>query len=74
MAKDLDRLLASGLLEVPQDFVQRVMRRIADVPPPVRAAPPREWLQWLALIGGVILGAIPLGGFMFGVWLTATAG
>ncbi len=74
MDKDLEGLLASGLLETPEDFAQRVMQRIDGLPLPVRPAQPREWLQWLALIGGVVLGATQLAGFMFGIWLAATAG
>lgn len=44
MDKDLEGLLASGLLETPEDFAQRVMQRIDGLPLPVRPAQPREWL------------------------------
>jgi hypothetical protein len=80
MDKDLDQLLASDLLEVPQDFAQSVMTRVRELPLPLIAVLPpaadrsKEWLQWLALIGGAILGMAQLSGFIFGIWAASTVG
>lgn len=74
MANDLERLLESGLLKVPENFAQRVMQRIDELPLPIYPPQPREWLQWLALIGGAILGATQLAGFVFGIWAAVTVG
>ncbi len=73
MNEDLDSLLASGLLSVPDDFTERVMREIARLPQP---APRRSWsekLQWLAAGGAALVGAVELFSFMFGIWTTTTA-
>jgi len=74
MNEDLDKLLESALLEAPGDFPERVMRRIDSLP--VHDSRSRSWemLQWLALIGGGILGVAQLAGFMFGIWAAVAAG
>jgi len=79
MNRRIDQLLAAGLLDVPKDFAQTIMARIDALPLP--AMPERrsakrwqEWSQWLALVGGVILGAAQLGGFIFGIWAASTVG
>ena len=49
--------MESGLLEeTPEDFPQRVMRRIESLPLHDRRSRSWEILQWFALIGGGILG------------------
>ncbi len=74
MDKDLDKLLESGLLEAPEDFPERVMQRIDSLPLPDSRSRPWEMLQWLALIGGGVLGIAQLAGFIFGIWAAVTAG
>jgi hypothetical protein len=76
---DLDRKLVSDLLEVPADFEQKVMARLQYCPLPemaeARVKPNRKvWLEWLALAGGAALGAMQLGGFIFGIWVATSAG
>lgn len=74
MSKNLDELMQTAALQPPEDFVRRVMQQIDLLPQPTAKPRPRDWLQWLALIGGIILGAAQLASFMFGVWATTTAG
>jgi hypothetical protein len=80
MDKDLDQLLASDLLEVPQGFAQTVMARVRELPLPLNAElpptadQPKEWLQWLSLIGSAILGVAQLSGFVFGIWAASAVG
>jgi hypothetical protein len=80
MAEDFEHLLTDGLLEVPDDFAGTVMARIDALPLPEfrDPAPPherlRQWLQYLALGASAVLGAVQLGGFMFGIWAVSTAG
>lgn len=76
MKTDIETLLAADLLQVPEDFTDRVMQRIQVMPvPPVRikASGRRERLQWLALLGGAALGVGQLLAFMFGVWSASAA-
>jgi len=73
MNKDLDALLAAGLLSVPDDFTEKVMREIQGLPMP---SPKRTWrsrLQWLAIIGGMVLGAFEVFSFIFGIWAATAA-
>lgn len=73
MNEDLDSLLASGLLSVPDDFTERVLRKIARQPQP---APRRSWsekLQWMVTAAAATLGVVELFSFMFGIWMTTTA-
>ena len=72
MDKKLSTLLESGLLSVPDDFTERVMRDICAAPLPAPHQKWRERLQWLALVGGAMLGVVELAAFIFGLW-TATA-
>ena len=74
MANDLEKLLVSGPLKVPENFAQQVMQRIDELPLPIHPPQSLEWLQWLALVGGAILGVTQLAGFVFGIWVAATAG
>jgi hypothetical protein len=74
MNDDLDSQLQSGLLVPPEDFSQQVMQRIAYLPLPVRRPRWRDRLQWIALVGGGILGATQLAAFLFGIWAVTTAG
>lgn len=71
MNKDLDNLLTSGLLQVPDDFTERVMREINRLPQPAPRQAWRDRLQSLAMIGAVTVGIIELFSFIFGIW-TAT--
>ncbi len=72
MTEDLDCLLASDLLSVPDDFSERVLREIDRLPQP---RPRRSWserLEWLAVAGTAAIAAIELFSFMFGIWTTTT--
>jgi hypothetical protein len=71
--EELDALVERGLLRVPDDFAERVMRNVAMAPlPPFR---PRwgERLQWLALSGGALWAAVELAAFTFGIWSVSAA-
>lgn len=77
MDEDFDALLASPLLQAPDDFTQRVMQQVHYLPLPARPTPvPRllQRLQWLAFIGGGALGIVQLAAFMFGIWAAGSAG
>ena len=74
MDKDLDAMLGTQLLDVPDDFTQRVMQRVQFMPLPQRQPGWLEKLQGLALIVGGILGATQLAAFMFGIWAASAAG
>ena len=68
MDKDLDDLLRSDLLHLPEQFSGRVMQQIGRLPLPQRRPRWQQQLQNLALIAGGILGAVQLAAFMFGIW------
>jgi hypothetical protein len=68
----LEQWLHMDLVQVPDGFTGRVMQQIHTLPLP--AAKSLEWLQWLALAGGVLVGIGQLVGFVFGVWALSTAG
>lgn len=70
----LEQLLQTGPLQPPNDFTARVMQQIQYLPLPEREAKPLEWLQWLALVGGALLGLEQLAAFVFGVWVASAAG
>lgn len=70
----LEQLLQTNLLQPADDFTAKVMVQIQYLPMPEREAKPLEWLQWLALAGGALLGLEQLGAFMFGVWVASAAG
>ncbi|MDC8758372.1 hypothetical protein [Janthinobacterium fluminis] len=74
MDKDLDALLGAPLLAPPDDFGERVMRRIGRLPPPARRSGGLAKLGELALLAGGIAGAAQLAAFMFGIWAAASAG
>ncbi len=73
MNKDLDTLLTSGLVSVPDDFTERVMREINLLPQPAPRQTWRDRLQWLAIIGTAALGIVELFSFIFGIWTATTA-
>jgi len=73
MNKDLDNLLASGLLQVPDDFTGRVMREINRLPQPAPRQVWRDRLESLAMIGAVTVGIIELFSFIFGIWTATVA-
>ncbi len=70
----LQQLLQTDLLQTPGDFTTRVMAQIQYLPMPERETKSLEWLQWLALAGGALLGLEQLAAFMFGIWVASTAG
>ena len=81
---DLEQLLHADLLEVPGDFEQRIVQLLPGQPAPVwkagrassgvaRSSLGRV-LQWLAVGGGLALGATQLSAFMFGLWTAVAAG
>lgn len=73
MNKDLDNIMTSGLLSVPDDFTERVMHEIYRLPGPAPRQPWRDRLQCLAIIGTAALGAVELFSFIFGIWTATTA-
>lgn len=73
MNNDLDSLLQSDLVSVPDDFTARVMLEINRLPQPMLRPIWRNWLQWLAIFGTATLGLIELFSFMFGIWAATTA-
>ncbi|MBJ7311692.1 hypothetical protein ACFOLJ_01880 [Rugamonas sp. CCM 8940] len=74
MDKDLDALLSTPLLDVPDNFTQGVMRRVQFLPLPQRHSGWLEKLQGLVLVVGGILGATQLAAFLFGMWSASAAG
>jgi hypothetical protein len=73
MNDDIDTRLEAGLLHVPDDFTDQVMRCVETMPLPARRSKRRERLQWLALAGGAALGLSQLLAFMFGMWAASAA-
>jgi len=81
MNDELDLLLQNDLLQPPADFTQRVMQRVQSLPRSASPAQARStrWsrLRWLAaatgLVGTGMVGLSQLAGFVFGLWVTATA-
>ncbi len=77
MNEDLDTFLREELLVLPQDFTQRVMRKIDELPIPALIEQPRrreKGLQWIAFIGTGLFGAVQLVAFIFGIWTATAAG
>lgn len=82
MNTDLERLLQEELLEVPADFEQRMLSLLPGQPAPQWGNAPagsptrdrQQLLHWLALAGGLALGAVQLTGFVFGLWTAAAVG
>ena len=73
MNSDLDSLLNSDLLKVPEDFSRRVMQVIAPLPPAIRSQSEKKFLQWLAVVAATFMGIEQLAGFIFGIWTAVTA-
>lgn len=73
MTIDIDSLLKSDLLSVPEDFSRRVMRQVHMQPVPVVTSTRRERLQWLALLAAAGLGMSQVLAFIFGMWATTSA-
>ncbi|HEX5125811.1 MAG TPA: hypothetical protein VFW00_03645 [Rhodocyclaceae bacterium] len=74
MSDKLDEILEAGLLEVPDSFSQRLLQHIDQLPWPARVIYVSDILEWLALIGGGVLGLAQLASFMFGIWTVSAAG
>ncbi len=83
MNDDLDTLLSQDLLKAPSDFSYRVMQGIKPLPMPFeqvrrpKATATGHALRQLAFRLGVVsaglLGLSQVLGFVFGVWISATA-
>lgn len=73
MTVDIDILLNTDLLAVPEDFSRRVMAEVGLQPAPGTASGGRERLQWLALLAAGGLGLSQLLAFIFGVWAASAA-
>lgn len=73
MDKELETLLKTELLTVPDDFSERVMHSVAMAPLPAMRPVWRQRLQWLALTGGALWAAIELAAFIFGIWTVSAA-
>jgi hypothetical protein len=74
MDKDIDALMRTPFVDVPDDFTQSVMQRVQLLPLPRHRPRLLKKLQALALITGGILGAMQLVAFMFGILAASTAG
>lgn len=77
MSDDLNEMMQSDLLTPPDDFSSRVMLRIAELPMPglpTCANLATERMQWAALIGASLVGAMQLLTFIFGIWTATAAG
>jgi hypothetical protein len=77
MNDELDELLGSDLVQVPDGFSARVMSHINALPArasTTRATDVQNRFQWLALIGAGLVGVTQLAAFMFGIWFAGTAG
>ena len=77
---NIDALLQQGLLQVPDDFTERVMHAVEHLPLPlplpIQAAPSPRWtlrLQWLALMGSTVAGVAQISGFILGIWTATSA-
>ena len=82
MNDDLETLLQTDFLRPPNDFTERVMRRIQPrqyATPRASTAATRRWnlLRRLAtatwLVGGGLLGVSQLASFVLGLWLAGSA-
>lgn len=73
MNDDWDKLLAAGLLSVPDDFAERILRKIDRSPQPEPQKTWRQRLQWLAAIAAAAFGTVELISFIFGIWIAGTA-
>jgi hypothetical protein len=72
MENDLDILMNSELLSIPNDFTARVMEKVYQAPPQIANQGFREVAQWLALIGSTAIGVFELATYIFGVWTVTT--
>ncbi|MES2933905.1 MAG: hypothetical protein V4805_10515 [Pseudomonadota bacterium] len=69
----LDRLLQSDLLQVPDNFSQRVMSAVYQQPALTKRATLWDKVQWLTVVGTGLLGTVQLAGFIFGIWAAGSA-
>lgn len=77
MLEDIDTLMREGFHEPPTDFTEQVMAAISAEPRPVfatRKSPLAGKWQDIALASASLLGLAQLVAFMFGIWLSASAG
>jgi len=73
MKLDIDALLGTDLLTVPDDFSRRVMCEVHAQPVHPVTSKRRERLQWLALLAAAGLGLSQVMAFIFGMWATSAA-
>lgn len=76
MSEDFEELLKDGLFDPSDDFVDRVMAKIAEQPLPdfpAHTHQARERILWLPLICASLYGIFQLVTFMFGIWLATSA-
>ena len=73
MNEEWEKLLANGLLSVPDNFAARVMQEINRMPPPVPKKAWPQYLQWLAVLVPAAFGAAEAFSFMLAIWTTGTA-
>lgn len=69
--QELDAMLSEDWLQAPDDFTQQVMQGSQSAELSHKESLVSQWLQWVALAGGFLLGAQQLITFMFGVWLAS---
>jgi hypothetical protein len=74
-------LLETDLVHAPVDFSQRISAKIqhnastesADQHIEAAAHNSYSWWQWLAMVGGSVLGMTQVARFIFGYWLSVAA-
>jgi len=87
---ELEALLdETEFVEVPQQFTNKVMQEIDELPDAVMAedassnyidtllgaqSPKSEWWQWVALVGGGIPALLQILAFIFSAWNVASLG
>lgn len=74
MMNNWEKLLASGPLDVPENFTLKVMQYIEDMPLSLHSSRQWVWLQWGALFAGAAVGGTQLLRFIFGIWIAAVIG
>ncbi|WP_290872285.1 hypothetical protein [Aquabacterium sp.] len=70
---DIDRLLGSDLLDVPADFVRRVMCEVHAQPARASRFRVPHALRWLGAALAAGLGVSQVLAFIFGLWTTSVA-
>lgn len=73
MDKEIDLLMKSDLLKVPDDFTSNVMANLEPLPVPESISQRWKTLKWVAYAGGGCWGLSQLLTYMFGIWAVTSA-